>query len=178
MLQVVGGCLVSRRVNYQSDFRYRSASRWCIWRLGRVFGGRKGAISSLPFESTRMRHCRLVVVVLVAMMRGKISRNFFDGVLLSQKTHELLEGSVPKPTVHRFLGPDNTVGRAATDRPSPGQRFAVAVIQVCKRIRQRRHRGSQPTKGCTWLWRETRWTCEPKPPQKTQPTQTNKYASG
>ena len=52
-------------------------------------------ISSLPFEGTRARHCRVVVVVLVAMVvRTKFSQNFFDGALLSQKTHELLQGSV------------------------------------------------------------------------------------
>ena len=84
----VGGCWF---IHCQSDFRCRSASGWRIWRLRRVFGGRRGAISSLSFENTRTRHCRVVVVVLV----DKIFAFFFDGVLLSQKTHGLLLASVP-----------------------------------------------------------------------------------
>ena len=53
-----------------------------------------GTISCLSFENTRTRHCRVVVVVLVAMaVRTRFSR-FFDGVLLSQKTHGLLLASV------------------------------------------------------------------------------------
>ena len=40
-------------------------------------------------------HCRVVVVVLVAMaVRTKFFAVFFDGVLLSQKTHGLLLASV------------------------------------------------------------------------------------
>ena len=88
----VAGCWL---IHCQSDFRCRSASGWHIWRLRRVFGGRRGAISSPSFENTRTRHCRVVVVVLVAMAgRTKFFAFFFDGVLLSQKTHELLLASV------------------------------------------------------------------------------------
>ena len=40
----------------------------------------KGAISSLSFGGTRTRHCRVVVVVLVAMaVRTKFSRFFLMG---------------------------------------------------------------------------------------------------
>ena len=54
-----------------------------------------GGIGSLPFESTRTGHFRVVVVVFVAMVvRTRFSRFFFDGVSLSQKTHGLLQGSV------------------------------------------------------------------------------------
>ena len=48
-------------------------------------------IGSLPFESTRTGHFRVVVLVLVAMVvRTRFSRFFFDGVPLSQNTHGLL----------------------------------------------------------------------------------------
>ena len=54
-----------------------------------------GAISSLSFENTRMRHCRVVVVVIGGDGGAdKIFAFFFDGVLLSQKTHRLLLASV------------------------------------------------------------------------------------
>ena len=44
-------------------------------------------ISSLSFENTRTRHCRLVVVVIGGDGGAdKIFAVFFDGVLLSQKT--------------------------------------------------------------------------------------------
>ena len=75
--RLVGGRWVGRCwiIHCQSDFLRRSASGRRIWRLGRVFGRRRGAIGSLSFENTRTRHCRVVVVVLVAMaVRTKFSR--------------------------------------------------------------------------------------------------------
>ena len=55
----------------------------------------KGRDQQPSFESMRTGHFRVVVVVLVAMVvRARFSRNFFDGVSLSQKTHGLLQGSV------------------------------------------------------------------------------------
>ena len=53
-----------------------------------------GTISSLSVENTRTRHCRVVVVVIGDGGADKIFAFFFDGVLLSQKTHGLLLASV------------------------------------------------------------------------------------
>ena len=52
--------------------------------------GEGGQLAALFFENTRTRHCRVVVVLVAMAVRTKFSRFFFDGVLLSQKTHRLL----------------------------------------------------------------------------------------
>ena len=57
-----------------------------------------GTISSLPLESASTRHCGVVVVVIGGDGGAdKIFAVFFDGVLLSQKTHGLLLASVRVP---------------------------------------------------------------------------------
>ena len=67
-------------------FRHSSASGWCTRRLGRVFEVQRGAISGRSFESMKMRHCRVVVVVIGRDGGAdKIFANFFSWCFVKPK---------------------------------------------------------------------------------------------